>query len=79
MSPVSAASVFLISAVLMIVGSMTSEAPSAQHTEGLTYKSIRALHGDEIRASWDFGNKLMATAILVLVGGLYLYFSFWLD
>jgi SSS family solute:Na+ symporter len=70
---------FLISAMLMIVGSMISEAPSAQHTDGLTYKSIRALHGDEIRASWDLGNKLMATTILVLVGGLYIYFSFWLE
>jgi SSS family solute:Na+ symporter len=70
---------FLVSAALMIVGSMTSEAPSAQQTDGLTYKSIRAIHGDEIRASWDLGNKLMASAILVLVGGLYLYFSFWLD
>ena len=70
---------FLISAALMIVGSLTSEAPGPQQTEGLTYKSIRALHGDEISASWDLGNKLMAAAILVLVGGMYLYFSFWLN
>ena len=46
---------------------------------GLTYRSIRELHGDEIRASWDAGNKFMATLILVLVAGMYLYFSFWLD
>jgi SSS family solute:Na+ symporter len=70
---------FLISAALMIAGSLSSEPPPAHQTEGLTYKSIRALHGNEIRASWDLGNKLMATAILLLVGGLYLYFSFWLD
>lgn len=70
---------FIISALLMIVGSLTSEAPPAEKTEGLTYRSIRALHGEEISRSWDLGNKLMATAIVVLVLGLYLYFSFWLD
>src|SRR5690606_5014905 len=32
---------FLISAALMIVGSLTSAAPTAEKVEGLTYKSIR--------------------------------------
>jgi SSS family solute:Na+ symporter len=70
---------FVASAALMIIGSLTSAPPPAEKVDGLTYRSIRALHGEEIRASWDGGNKLMATLILVLVAAIYLYFSFWLD
>jgi SSS family solute:Na+ symporter len=70
---------FVASAALMIIGSLTSAPPPREKIEGLTYRSIRALHGDEIRASWDAGNKFMATLILVLVAGIYLYFSFWLN
>jgi SSS family solute:Na+ symporter len=69
---------FVASAVLMIAGSLLTAAPPAEKVDGLTYRSIRALHGDEIRASWDRGNKIMAMLILLCVGGLYLYFSFWL-
>jgi SSS family solute:Na+ symporter len=69
---------FVASALLMVVGSLTSPAPPAAQIEGLTYTSIRALHGEEISRSWDTTNKLMAAAIIALVGGLYAYFSFWL-
>ena len=68
---------FVISAAPMIAGSLLSAPPPAEKVEGLTYHSIRELHGDEIRESWDGGNKLLATLILLCVGGLYLYFSFW--
>jgi SSS family solute:Na+ symporter len=70
---------FIAASVLMVIGSLLTEAPSATKTEGLTYRSIRELHGDEIRASWDTGNKVLASVILVLVGSLYLYFSFWVS
>ena len=70
---------FVLSALLMIVGSLTSEPPAAEKIEGLTYRSIHALYGEEIRRSWDTGNKVMSSVILLLVVGLYLYFSFWLD
>jgi hypothetical protein len=63
----------------MVGGSLSGAAPPAEKVHGLTYHSIRELHGDEIRASWDVGNKIMAGTILVLVAGMYLYFSFWLD
>jgi SSS family solute:Na+ symporter len=63
----------------MIVGSLTSPAPSDAQIEGLTYSSIRALHGEEISRSWDTINKVLATAIITLVVGLYVYFSFWLS
>jgi solute:Na+ symporter, SSS family len=69
---------FVASAILMVVGSLTSPPPPAAQIEGLTYASIRALHGEEISRSWDTGNKVMSALILALVLGMYLYFSFWL-
>ena len=70
---------FALSIVLIIVGSLTSPPPAAEQIRGLTYGSIRAEGREEISRSWDAGNKLMAALILALVGGMYLYFSFWLD
>ncbi|HEY0940416.1 MAG TPA: sodium:solute symporter [Steroidobacter sp.] len=70
---------FVASAILMIVGSLTSPAPVAAQIEGLTYSSIRALHGEEIGRSWDKGNQALAIIILTLVVGIYVYFSFWLE
>jgi len=68
----------LISVVVMIVVSLMTPAPAEEKTRGLTYGSIHHLAGDEIHNSWDWGNKLMAGLILLLVGSMYLYFSFWL-
>lgn len=70
---------FLISIVLLVVGSLTSAPPPREKVEGLTYASIRAISGEEIKKSWDTGNKILATTILVLVLGIYWYFTFWLD
>jgi SSS family solute:Na+ symporter len=70
---------FLLSILLMVIGSLTSAPPTPEQIKGLTFASVRAEAGAEIRQSWDAGNKLMATLILLLVGGIYLYFSFWLS
>jgi SSS family solute:Na+ symporter len=70
---------FVASAILMIVGSLTSEPPADEQIKGLTYASIRKLHGEEISRSWDTGNKVLSGLIVALVLGLYLYFSFWLN
>ncbi|WP_242103538.1 sodium:solute symporter [Lysobacter sp. M2-1] len=70
---------FVASAILMIVGSLTSEPPADEQIKGLTYASIRELHGDEISRSWDTGNKVLSGLIVALVLGMYLYFSFWLN
>lgn len=70
---------FVIAAALMVAGSFATAPPPQEKVHSLTYRSIRALHGEEIRASWDIDNKILSTLILVLVGGLYVYFSFWLD
>jgi solute:Na+ symporter, SSS family len=70
---------FLLSIALMIAGSLTSPPPAPEQIRGLTFSSVRAEARDEIRQSWDVWNKVMAATILLLVGGMYLYFSFWLD
>jgi SSS family solute:Na+ symporter len=68
---------FLASAALMVLGSLTGPAPPPKKIEGMTYASIRALYGEDISKSWDFGNKAMSSLILILVAAIYLYFSFW--
>jgi len=68
----------LISVIIMIVASLITPPPSEEKTRGLTYGSIHHLAADEIHSSWNFGNKLMAWMIVVIVAGMYLYFSFWL-
>jgi SSS family solute:Na+ symporter len=70
---------FLVSVTIMIVASLMTAEPPAEKTRGLTYGSIHHLAADEIHQSWDLPNKLMAGLILLLVGGMYLYFSFWLN
>jgi SSS family solute:Na+ symporter len=70
---------FAISLVLLIVGSLTSPPPEREKIDGLTYSSIKVLHGEELRKSWDLGNKILATTILVLVIGIYWYFTNWLN
>ena len=69
---------FAASAVLIIAASLMTPAPAEEKTRGLTYGSIHTESADEIRKSWDAGNKFMAGAIVVIVLGMYLYFSFWL-
>ncbi|MBK8477930.1 MAG: hypothetical protein IPL39_16990 [Opitutaceae bacterium] len=69
----------VLSVIVMIVVSLLTPAPTAEKTDGLTYGSIHHLAGDEIKGSWDLGNKFMAGAIIVLVLGMYTYFSFWLN
>lgn len=70
---------FVASVILMIAGSLTTAPPPLEKIKGLTYASIHEEAGDEIRASWDLPNKIMAGTILAAVLGMYLYFSFWLN
>lgn len=70
---------FLASAVIIVIVSLMTAPPPREKTYGLTYGSIHEVYGAEIRASWDTGNKVLAGLILVLVVGMYTYFSFWLN
>ncbi len=69
----------LISAVIVVVASLLKPAPPKENVRGLTYGSIHHEAAAEIKASWDFGNKLMVAVILACVLGMYVYFSFWLS
>jgi len=69
---------FAASAVLIIAASLMTLPPPEEKIRGLTYGSIHLEAGEEIRRSWDWGNRLMVAVILVFVLGMYLYFSFWL-
>ena len=69
----------LISVIVMVVVSLMTPEPTEEQPRGLTYGSIHPPAEDEIKGSWDFGNKLMAGLIILLVGGMYTYFSFWLN
>jgi SSS family solute:Na+ symporter len=68
----------VLSALIIVAASLATPPPPEEKVHGLTYGSIHHDAAAEIKASWDFGNKLMAGAILVCVLGMYLYFSFWL-
>jgi SSS family solute:Na+ symporter len=68
----------VLSSLIIVVASLATPAPSRAQTAGLTYASIHEEGSEDIKASWDLGNKVMALGILVCVIGMYLYFSFWL-
>jgi SSS family solute:Na+ symporter len=70
---------FLASAIIMVVVSLLTPPPPPEKIHGLTYGSIHHDSAAEIKSSWDLGNKVMALVILLLVGGLYTYFTFWLN
>jgi solute:Na+ symporter, SSS family len=69
---------FAASAIIMVVVSLMTAPPPIEKIRGLTYGSIHKEAQTEISASWDGKNKFLAGLILVLVLGMYLYFSFWL-
>jgi SSS family solute:Na+ symporter len=70
---------FAVSVAIVIIASLATSPPPQEKTQGLTYCSMRAEAADELRESWDWANKLLATLVLGIVAGIYLYFSFWLD
>ncbi len=68
----------VLSSIVIVTASLLTPAPPEEKTKDLTWGSIHKDAGDEIKASWDLGNKAMAAAILILVLGMYAYFTFWL-
>jgi SSS family solute:Na+ symporter len=68
----------VISILLVIAVSLTSDTPSEEQVAGLTYGSLSAEDKKEIRASWNMYDVAGTVVVLGLVVGFYLYFSFWL-
>lgn len=69
----------VLSIILIVAGSLSSPAPTAESLRGLTWSSVKGEAREEISQSWDTGNKVMAGMILLLVLSMYGYFSFWLS
>ena len=65
---------FVSAAVILIVSHLTAP-PDQDRIQGLTYSS---LDKEVVRASWTRGDLLATGAVLALIVGMYLYFSFWL-
>jgi SSS family solute:Na+ symporter len=68
----------LASIAVMVIASLMTPPPTKEQIEGLTYASITGDAKDEIKATWDKANKILAWTIGILVVGMYTYFSFWL-
>jgi SSS family solute:Na+ symporter len=69
----------VLSAIIIVAASLATPPPTEDKVRGLTYGSIHHEAAAEIKASWDFGNKLMVFLILAGVLGMYVYFSVWLN
>ena len=67
---------FLISSIIIILFSFLTKAQSDKSIHGLTYGSIDK---DEISGSVEPIDRYLTAITLILVLGLYIYFSFWLS
>ncbi len=67
---------FLISSIIIIIFSFLTKAQSDKSIHGLTYGSIDK---DEISGSVEPIDRYLTVITLILVLGLYIYFSFWLS
>lgn len=67
---------FLISSIIIILFSFMTKAQSDKSIHGLTYGSIDK---DEISGSVEPIDRYLTAITLILVLGLYIYFSFWLS
>jgi SSS family solute:Na+ symporter len=68
----------LVSTAIIIAASLTASAPDDARIRGLTYSALSPADRAEIRASWNRWDVLATVAVLGMVSGIYLYFSFWL-
>lgn len=70
---------FLFSAVLVIAVSRATPAPAEARVANLTLRSVSPEWKAGNRASWGLPDVLGSGAVLGLMLGIYLDFSFWLD
>jgi len=69
---------FGISLLIVIVVSLLTPRPSLQQIAGLTFATTSPQDRQMNRANWNRWDVLLTGLILVLLAGIYLYFSFWL-
>ncbi len=69
---------FFVSIFVVVAVSLMYPRQPEESISGLTYGSLTRKDRDEIRASWNKWDVLGTAAVLAVVLGIYLYFSFWL-
>lgn len=69
---------FLISILIIVGASLTAAPPAAAQISGLTYGSMTAEQERENRESWGAVDVIASVGVMLLVIGIYVYFSFWL-
>lgn len=67
-----------ISVAIVVFVSLMTDAPDEKKISGLTYATATAEDRAENRASWNRWDVIGSVAVLAVVLGMYLYFSFWL-
>jgi SSS family solute:Na+ symporter len=67
--------IFLVSAAVMVVVSLLTEAPSEERLRGLTYATVTEEHRRESRASWTRSDVVNSGIVLALILIAYLYFT----
>lgn len=66
---------FLFSIVIMIVVSLLTPRPSAEQLNGLTFATTVAEDRAVSRASWNSTDVILSVIVLVIILGIFLYFS----
>ena len=67
---------FGISVVTIVAVSLLTPRPLAEKISGLTYGGMTTDDRKELRASWNFFDVIVTVAILAILVGMYVYFSF---
>lgn len=69
---------FLISVIIIVLGSLTAPQQPDSQISGLTWGTVNKATKDEERSGWGWPDVVGTGLVLTLVIGIYLYFSFWL-
>ena len=67
-----------ISVAIVVSVSLMTPPPDDKKISGLTYATATVEQKAENRASWNKWDVIASIAVLAVVAGLYIYFSFWL-
>ena len=68
----------VISIFIVVVFSLMTKKMDESSLKGITFAGLTAEDKAEIRASWNKFDVILSAIVLILVLGMYLYFSFWL-
>ncbi|MBN2068280.1 MAG: sodium:solute symporter [Opitutales bacterium] len=67
----------VISCVVIVIATLTSEKPRPEQIAGLTFGSLTEEQKKAERESWNWVDVVTTCLVLCFVFGVYLYFSFW--